>query len=306
MRRSKIYTALPALAALLLAGCSTVDTTSVPMVDRSSYDKDTAAPILTSTADGTGSMTLLTPGTVKDSGRVHTVAPGDTLYNISLRYGFEPQALATLNAVSDPTTLRIGQTLRLPVSTKAPVTTANPAVRVSRITDLSTNTPEPATTEPEPEETKTAAAAPATGNAASETKPAAKEEPAPQPPKTVPGTRMIWPANGKILSGFAANGKGLDIGGVEGDLVVAAGAGTVLFVGENVKGYGNLVIIKHSDSVVTAYGHNRKIVVKTNDRVKAGQKIAEMGSFNGVPQVRFEVRLRGKAVNPAEYLPARR
>lgn len=303
MRRSKIYTALPALAALLLAGCSTVDTTSVPMVDRSSYDKDTAAPILTSTADGTGSMTLLTPGTVKDSGRVHTVAPGDTLYNISLRYGFEPQALATLNAVSDPTTLRIGQTLRLPVSTKAPVTTANPAVRVSRITDLSTNTPEPASIEPAEE---TAAAAPVSGKTASETKPAAKEEPAPQPPKTVPGTRMIWPANGKILSGFAANSKGLDIGGVEGDLVVAAGAGTVLFVGENVKGYGNLVIIKHSDSVVTAYGHNRKIVVKTNDRVKAGQKIAEMGSFNGVPQVRFEVRLRGKAVNPAEYLPARR
>lgn len=303
MRRSKIYTALPALAALLLAGCSTVDTTSVPMVDRSSYDKDTAAPILSSTSDGTGTMTLLTPGTVKDSGRVHTVAPGDTLYNISLRYGFEPQALATLNAVSDPTALRIGQTLRLPVSTKAPVTTANPAVRVSRITDLSTNTPEPTSIEPAEE---TAAAAPVSGKTASETKPAAKEEPAPQPPKTVPGTRMIWPANGKILSEFSANGKGLDIGGVEGDLVVAAGAGTVLFVGENVKGYGNLVIIKHSDSVVTAYGHNRKIVVKTNDRVKAGQKIAEMGSFNGVPQVRFEVRLRGKAVNPAEYLPARR
>lgn len=303
MRKTMIYTALPALAALLVAGCSTVDTTSVPMVDRSSYDKDTTAPILSSTSDGTGTMTLLTPGTVKDSGRVHTVAPGDTLYNISLRYGFEPQALATLNAVSDPTALRIGQTLRLPVSTKAPVTTANPTVRVSRITDLSTNTPEPTSIEPAEE---TAAAAPVSGKTASETKPAAKEEPAPQPPKTVPGTRMIWPANGKILSGFAANGKGLDIGGVEGDLVVAAGAGTVLFVGENVKGYGNLVIIKHSDSVVTAYGHNRKIVVKTNDRVKAGQKIAEMGSFNGVPQVRFEVRLRGKAVNPSEYLPARR
>lgn len=303
MRKNKIYTALPALAALLVAGCSTVDTTTVPMVDRSSYDKDTAAPILSSTSDGTGTMTLLTPGTVKDSGRVHTVAPGDTLYNISLRYGFEPQALATLNAVSDPTALRIGQTLRLPVSTKAPVTTANPAVRVSRITDLSTNTPEPTSIEPAEE---TAAAAPVSGKTASETKPAAKEEPAPQPPKTVPGTRMIWPANGKILSGFAANGKGLDIGGVEGDLVVAAGAGTVLFVGENVKGYGNLVIIKHSDSIVTAYGHNRKIVVKTNDRVKAGQKIAEMGSFNGVPQVRFEVRLRGKAVNPSEYLPALR
>lgn len=303
MRRSKIYTALPALAALLLAGCSTVDTTTVPMVDRSSYDKDTAAPILSSTADGTGAMTLLAPGSVKDSGRVHTVAPGDTLYNISLRYGFEPQALATLNAVSDPTALRIGQTLHLPVSTKAPVTTANPTVRVSRITDLSTNPPEPTSTEPAEE---TEAAAPVSGKTASETKPAAKEEPAPQPPKTVPGTRMIWPANGKILSDFSANGKGLDIGGVEGDLVVAAGAGTVLFVGENVKGYGNLVIIKHSDSIVTAYGHNRKIVVKTNDRVKAGQKIAEMGSNNGVPQVRFEVRLRGKAVNPSEYLPARR
>lgn len=303
MRKNKIYTALPALAALLVAGCSTVDTTTVPMVDRSSYDKDTAAPILSSTADGTGAMTLLAPGSVKDSGRVHTVAPGDTLYNISLRYGFEPQALATLNAVSDPTALRIGQTLRLPVSTKAPVTTANPTVRVSRITDLSTNTPEPTSTEPAEE---TEAAAPVSGKTASETKPAAKEEPAPQPPKTVPGTRMIWPANGKILSDFSANGKGLDIGGVGGDLVVAAGAGTVLFVGENVKGYGNLVIIKHSDSIVTAYGHNRKIVVKTNDRVKAGQKIAEMGSNNGVPQVRFEVRLRGKAVNPSEYLPARR
>ena len=303
MRKNKIYTALPALAALLVAGCSTVDTTTVPMVDRSSYDKDTAAPILSSTADGTGAMRLLAPGSVKDSGRVHTVAPGDTLYNISLRYGFEPQALATLNAVSDPTALRIGQTLRLPVSTKAPVTTANPTVRVSRITDLSTNTPEPTSTEPAEE---TAAAAPVSGKTASETKPAAKEEPAPQPPKTVPGTRMIWPANGKILSDFSANGKGLDIGGVEGDLVVAAGAGTVLFVGENVKGYGNLVIIKHSDSIVTAYGHNRKIVVKTNDRVKAGQKIAEMGSNNGVPQVRFEVRLRGKAVNPSEYPPARR
>ncbi len=303
MRKNKIYTALPALAALLVAGCSTVDTTTVPMVDRSSYDKDTAAPILSSTADGTGAMTLLAPGSVKDSGRVHTVAPGDTLYNISLRYGFEPQALATLNAVSDPTALRIGQTLRLPVSTKAPVTTANPTVRVSRITDLSTNIPEPTSTEPAEE---TEAAAPVSGKTASETKPAAKEEPAPQPPKTVPGTRMIWPANGKILSDFSANGKGLDIGGVEGDLVVAAGAGTVLFVGENVKGYGNLVIIKHSDSIVTAYGHNRKIVVKTNDRVKAGQKIAEMGSNNGVPQVRFEVRLRGKAVNPSEYLPARR
>lgn len=303
MRKNKIYTALPALAALLVAGCSTVDTTTVPMVDRSSYDRDTAAPILSSTADGTGAMTLLAPGSVKDSGRVHTVAPGDTLYNISLRYGFEPQALATLNAVSDPTALRIGQTLRLPVSTKAPVTTANPTVRVSRITDLSTNTPEPTSTEPAEE---TEAAAPVSGKTASETKPAAKEEPAPQPPKTVPGTRMIWPANGKILSDFSASGKGLDIGGVEGDLVVAAGAGTVLFVGENVKGYGNLVIIKHSDSIVTAYGHNRKIVVKTNDRVKAGQKIAEMGSNNGVPQVRFEVRLRGKAVNPSEYLPARR
>lgn len=303
MRKNKIYTALPALAALLVAGCSTVDTTTVPMVDRSSYDKDTAAPILSSTADGTSAMTLLAPGSVKDSGRVHTVAPGDTLYNISLRYGFEPQALATLNAVSDPTALRIGQTLRLPVSTKAPVTTANPTVRVSRITDLSTNTPEPTSIEPAEE---TAAAAPVSGKTTSETKPAAKEEPAPQPPKTVPGTRMIWPANGKILSDFSANGKGLDIGGVEGDLVVAAGAGTVLFVGENVKGYGNLVIIKHSDSIVTAYGHNRKIVVKTNDRVKAGQKIAEMGSNNGVPQVRFEVRLRGKAVNPSEYLPARR
>lgn len=306
MRKTMMGAMAPALLTLLLAGCSTVETTSIPVVDRSSYDPDsTSAPILSSSSQGTGTISLLAPGTVKDSGQTHTVAPGDTLYNISLRYGFEPQALATLNAISDPTTLRIGQILRLPVATKAPVTTTNSSVRVSRITDLSSSTP---ATPPESDNASTTPVAstnmPSEATESKNTK--TSTEPAPEPPKTVPGTRMIWPASGKVLNDFGQNGKGLDIGGVEGDIVVSAGAGTVLFVGENVKGYGKLVIIKHSNDVVTAYGHNSKIVVKTNERVKAGQKIAEMGTLNGTPQLRFEVRHRGKAVDPKDYLPARR
>lgn len=294
-----------ALPALILAGCSTVETTSVPTVDRSTYSDPHAAPILSQS----GNVHSAIIGDVRDSGRTHIVAQGDTLYNISLRYGFEPSALATLNSITDPTTLRIGQSLRLPVSTKTPVTTASNNVRVSRITEPTPVTAPVTSVEPAPESpaaaTKPVNNASSTSATPAET-PAAKTEPAPAPAKVVPGTRMIWPANGKILHGFGENGKGLDIGGVDGDIVVSSGAGTVLFVGSNVKGYGNLVIIKHSDSVVTAYGHNRKIVVKTNDRVKAGQKIAEMGSLDGVAQLRFEVRERGKAVNPLDFLPPRK
>ena len=123
----------------------------------------------------------------------------------------------------------------------------------------------------------------------------------------VPGTKLIWPARGPILSDFAKNGKGLDIGGKVGSIVVAAGAGQVLFVGDGVKGYGNLVIIKHSPTIVTAYGHNSKIVVKVGQSVKAGQKIAELGQSDASePMLRFEVRDKGKPVDPMRFMAPRR
>ena len=102
---------------------------------------------------------------------------------------------------------------------------------------------------------------------------------------------MIWPVRGTVLSDFAKNGKGLDIGAAAGSVVVSAGAGEVIFVGSGVKGYGQLVIVRHTPTLVTAYGHNSKIVVQTGDKVKAGQKIAESGNTEAErPMLRFEVR----------------
>lgn len=298
-KRSLKLFALAAGIGLTLAGCSSLEPGAVPIVDRSEYSDAGAKP----------SRPALT-GTVTDSGRTHTVAPGDTLYNISLRYGLEPRALAQLNAVTDPTQLRLGQVLHLPPSVSEPrPASVAPGVRVSRVTQpapieeatvVKTPTDSPETTPVISAEGKTddAAAAPS--------KPAA-QKPDAGTPVVVPGTRMLWPARGPILADFAKNGKGLDIGGTEGSIVVAAGDGQVLFVGDGVKGYGNLVIIKHTSTLVTAYGHNSKVVVKLNDRVKAGQKIAELGKTDAPePMLRFEVRDKGQPVDPMKYLAPRR
>lgn len=300
-KRSLKLFALAAGIGVTLAGCSSLEPGSVPIVDRSEYSDAGAKP----------SRPALT-GTVSDSGRTHTVAPGDTLYNISLRYGLDPRALAQLNAVTDPTQLRLGQVLHLPPSVSEPRPAAvAPGVRVSRVTQpapieeatvVKTPTDSPETT-PVISEAKTNAPA---ESAAAQPKPAPQKADA-GTPVAVPGTRMLWPARGPILADFAKNGKGLDIGGTEGSIVVAAGDGQVLFVGDGVKGYGNLVIIKHTSTLVTAYGHNSKVVVKLNDRVKAGQKIAELGKTDAPePMLRFEVRDKGKPVDPMKYLAPRR
>lgn len=278
---------------IILTGCSSLEPSPVPIVDRSDYSDASAA----------RSRPAAT-GTVADSGRTHTVAPGDTLYNISLRYGLDARELAQLNAVSDPTQLRLGQVLHLPPSVTEPrEASVAPGVRVNRVTQLAPIEEATVVKTPtdSPETTPVIAAPKAAPKAAepSKTQTAA--------PVVVPGTRMLWPARGPILADFAKNGKGLDIGGTEGSIVVAAGDGQVLFVGDGVKGYGNLVIIKHSPTLVTAYGHNSKIIVKLNDRVKAGQKIAELGKTEASePMLRFEVRDKGKPVDPMKYLAPRR
>lgn len=265
-------------AAVLLGGCSSLPLGDVPIVDRSvptSGEHTTA---------GSQSSSFAPLGDVRDSGRTHTVTVGDTIYNISVRYGVTPSALMQLNAVTDPTQLAIGRVLHIPESTAAPREVTMPeGVRVNRIEHVAPTS---------------AAAAPA-----AEPVPAAKaaEKPA---AAVVPGTRMIWPVRGTVLSDFAKNGKGLDIGAAAGSVVVSAGAGEVIFVGSGVKGYGQLVIVRHTPTLVTAYGHNSKIVVQTGDKVKAGQKIAESGNTEAErPMLRFEVRDRGQPVDPMKFLP---
>lgn len=295
-------------AAVLLGGCSSLPLGDVPIVDRSvptSGEHTTA---------GSQSSSFAPLGDVRDSGRTHTVTVGDTIYNISVRYGVTPSALMQLNAVTDPTQLAIGRVLHIPESTAAPREVTMPeGVRVNRIEHVapieaaavspaagSSSSGDQTSTGsvPTPTAPTSAAAAPA-----AEPAPAAKaaEKPA---AAVVPGTRMIWPVRGTVLSDFAKNGKGLDIGAAAGSVVVSAGAGEVIFVGSGVKGYGQLVIVRHTPTLVTAYGHNSKIVVQTGDKVKAGQKIAESGNTEAErPMLRFEVRDRGQPVDPMKFLP---
>lgn len=296
---------LAALAALL-AGCSGTGPKVAPIVDQSDYSEGTrrAAPV-------SGTIAPMTPGTVQDSGRTHVVAPGDTLYNISVRYGLDSRALASLNAVTDPTQLRLGQVLRLPESVtepREPVVSSN--VRVNRVPGIEPAATEPVQTEPETvvlDPAKQTGGTPAISNTPNQDIAQPAQKPSKSTPAVVPGTRMLWPVQGEVLSDYAKNGKGLDIAGTQGDVVVAAAAGQVLFVGDGVKGYGQLVIIKHSPTLVTAYGHNDKIVVKLNDKVRAGQKIAELGaSETSRPMLRFEVREKGKPVDPMRYLGPKR
>ena len=117
----------------------------------------------------------------------------------------------------------------------------------------------------------------------------------------------IWPAAGSVLAGFdEVKNKGLDIGGAAGTPVVAAADGRVVYVGAGLRGYGNLIILKHNNTYLTAYAHNQSLLVKEDQNVRKGQKIAEMGSSDADRvKLHFEVRRQGKPVDPAKYLPPR-
>ncbi len=120
------------------------------------------------------------------------------------------------------------------------------------------------------------------------------------------GIEFIWPARGKLLAGFAEpTSKGLDIGGRAGDPVVAAAPGRVIYVGSGIRGYGKLIVIKHDNNFNSVYAHNREILVKQDQSVARGQKIAELGDTDAeAPKLHFEIRKSGKPVDPVKYLPA--
>ena len=129
--------------------------------------------------------------------------------------------------------------------------------------------------------------------------------PVPAAPPAAPAVRLVWPVQGPVIGKFdGSRNKGIDIAGQAGAPVVAAEAGRVVYAGSELRGYGNLVIIKHSEQLLTAYAHNRKILVKENQTVRQGQRIAEMGSSDtDRVKLHFEVRRDGNAVDPMPYLP---
>jgi lipoprotein NlpD len=228
----------------------------------------------------------------------YAVQRGDTLYSIAFRFGWDWKALAQRNNIPAPYTIRPGQVIRFgeqgkSVASRAPVAQNNPAVVVKTVPVTPTvSVPSPTTVTPSTQVT-----------------------PVPSPAITSVVTTgasskgWSWPASGLLIGKFSSNGslnKGIDIAGNLGQPVLAASDGTVVYAGSGLRGYGELVIIKHSDTYVSAYGHNQKLLVQEGQQVKAGQKIAEMGS-TGTDRVKlhFEIRRQGKPVDPLQYLPRR-
>ena len=213
----------------------------------------------------------------------YRVRRGDTLVSIAWQKGVDYRSIASWNGIPPPYRIYPGQTLRL-----------KPPVRGDNTSPVKTAKarPIPATRTAKPIE---ATAPKSTSRKTS--KPAAAK------------TRLAWrwPAKGRIVSSFKAGDplrKGIKIAGRSGNSIVAAESGKVVYSGSGLIGYGRLIIVKHNDNYLSAYGHNRKILVKEGDRVTKGIKIAEMGTANsGDPMLHFEIRRDGKPVDPMRLLP---
>lgn len=223
--------------------------------------------------------------------RYHIVAKGDTLYNISKRYNVDLTSLSRANNISVPYTLNIGQRLVLPGSLGSQATTSYQATAPQTTpTKWSWNSNKKSTP------TKT------TAKKTTYSKPT----PAPKARKT----KFAWPVKGTVISKYGSLGKGRTNDGINikaplGTTVKAADKGTVAYAGNELKGFGNLILIKHDDGWITAYAHNDRLFVKKGQRVAKGEKISTVGSTGGVssPQLHFEVRAGKKSVNPHSYLP---
>lgn len=202
---------------------------------------------------------------------IYIVKKGDTLFSVSWRYGMDYKTLAKANGIKSPYTIYVGQKLRFKSSQK--VTAARTTKTVSKKTSTSTS--------------KQQTSSPASSS----------------------NQRLTWrwPTNGKIISTYsksAAGRKGIDITGKSGQNIIAAASGKVVYSGNGLPRYGNLLIIKHNDVYLSAYAHNKTLLVKEGQWVKSGQKIATLGkSGTQRYQLHFEIRRNGKPVDPMRFLP---
>jgi len=283
-------------AVLVLAGCGSKPITRAPVEDRSNQ-----APQQSVSTDPRTQPVKQPPG-FENAGKpgYYTVKPGDTLIRIGLESGQSHKDISRWNALENPNKIEVGQVLRIvpPVANEA--VSAKPVVAAT-----STTTALPPASNPAPA-ASTAASAPAKAASAPASAPAAT--PAPVAASGGDDTvAWMWPGNGAVLTGFdEVKNKGVDIAGNAGDPVLAAAEGKVVYAGSGLRGYGNLIILKHNNTYLTAYAHNQTLLVKEDQTVKRGQKIAEMGNSDADRvKLHFEVRKQGKPVDPTKYLPAR-
>ena len=241
----------------------------------------------------------------------YRVSKGDTLYSIAFRHGVDFRDVARWNGIAAPYTIWPGQqlVLRAPISSRVPAPTVARAAPPPRAPASAVRAPARPPVAPASSRT-VADAVPVAGVPASVPAP---PPPAPPTPATG-GTRSAggvswrWPADGRLIKGFQSGDAipGIEIAGAAGSPVRAAGDGVVVYSGNGLVGYGELIIVKHNDDFLSAYGHNRKRLVKEGQRVSAGQQIAEMGATGASrDELQFQIRRNGNPVNPLDYLPSR-
>lgn len=260
-------------------------------------------------------------------GSTYTVKRGDTLFYIAWITGNDFRDLAQRNNVQAPYSLNVGQTLQVGNASGTPITGGNAITQADanaqgiitppaqNSTTVVASKPTITYSESSGEQsankmlpnnrgTGTVVTAPVTAPVVSSTEPTVSSTTTSSPIST-----WRWPADGKVIDNFSASeggNKGIDIAGSKGQAIIATADGRVVYAGNALRGYGNLIIIKHNDDYLSAYAHNDTMLVREQQEVKAGQKIATMGSTGtSSTRLHFEIRYKGKSVNPLRYLPQR-
>ena len=271
------------LASLLVtAGCSTRRMSQpAPVEDRAGVIAPAVVPL-------PGAENAGKPG-------YFTVRPGDTLYRIALESGQSPRDLQAWNKLPNPNLIEVGQGLGVvPPAGGPPASAAAPAATAPAAAGVTTTPVAPGAVASRPLDNT----APATPVPAPTTAPASAG---------ADNVTFLWPSQGEVIANFdEAKNKGISIAGRIGDPVVAAADGRVVYAGAGLRGYGNLIILKHNNTFLTAYAHNQALLVREDQAVRQGQKIAEMGSSDADRvKLHFEVRRQGKPVDPLGFLPKR-
>ncbi|HEX4929025.1 MAG TPA: peptidoglycan DD-metalloendopeptidase family protein [Burkholderiales bacterium] len=277
MRRVLVIAAL-----LAVAGCASGP--PAPVVERSAARRASTKPPVKPGAP----VRTVAPPTATDG--YYIVQRGDTLYSIALEHGADYHDVAQWNRLDDPAQIKVGQALRVEPPPNAVQIGRAPVVARIESRPLEPASAAPSSSKPEPTPV---------------VQPKALPEPK-SPPSAAGAAQFIWPVKGKVIAGFAApRSKGIDIDGKLGEPVIAAAAGRVTYVGSGIPGLGKLVVIKHDNGFITVYAHNRAILVKEQQAVARGQKIAELGaSDSDRPKLHFQIRKGAAAVDPLRYLPA--
>jgi lipoprotein NlpD len=318
---------LPFTLSVLLAACA-APRSPAPIVDK------------TPRSDSQSAMAASGPRKMDSHGN-YIVRKGDTLFQISQDFGQNVRDLVAWNNLANANDIQVGQVLRVTNGTAAPSsstaaigTAAVPSIEVRPL-----NAPAPVSNTAASTASVPAANVPTKTGPRGDKKPysdaalaelqkpdAASSATAPVQAAAKPiektaekpavasvnineedaGISWIWPTDGKVLGTFDSGKKGVDIAGKAGQPVMAAAGGKVMYAGSGIRGYGNLVIVKHTNNLLSAYAHNKTILVKEGQTVSKGDRIAEMGNTDAdAVKLHFEIRQQGKPVDPAKFLPSR-